>query len=214
MTVLLSSVASGVGATAWFHLTAGTVLTLTAIALTTWVAWATLVFQIGSRVLPVTGHRYDAGRGAENDGLLRGAGNAAGTGTVAVDRHADLRADDGVDVRRDGRRAFGTRSTIRARLAQLRCAGWPPASVWSRPRSSRWRCQRGCPSGVTTSGGAAASGEPTVPPDGESRQRQLPAVRLDDAPRGRQSQTRAAVLCREERLEHALAQLAAECPGP
>ena len=52
VTVLLSSLATGIGATAWFHLTVGTVLALSAIALTTWVAWATLVFQIGARVLP------------------------------------------------------------------------------------------------------------------------------------------------------------------
>jgi hypothetical protein len=77
-TVLLSSVATGLGATAWFHLTAGTVLTIAAIALTTWVAWATLVFQIGSRVLPSPATDTTLGE------LLRTTGFSAAPGLLQV----------------------------------------------------------------------------------------------------------------------------------
>ncbi len=77
-TVLLSSVATGIGATAWFHLTAGTVLAIAAIALTTWVAWATLVFQIGSRVLPSPATDTTLGE------LLRTTGFSAAPGLLQV----------------------------------------------------------------------------------------------------------------------------------
>lgn len=78
VTVLLSSLATGIGATAWFHLTAGTVLGLAAIALTTWVAWATLVFQIGSRVLPSSATDTTLGE------LLRTTGFSAAPGLLQV----------------------------------------------------------------------------------------------------------------------------------
>jgi hypothetical protein len=77
-TVLLSSVATGIGGTAWFHLTAGTVLAIAAIAVTTWVAWATLVFQIGSRVLPSPATDTTLGE------LLRTTGFSAAPGLLQV----------------------------------------------------------------------------------------------------------------------------------
>jgi hypothetical protein len=78
ITVLVSSLATGIGATAWFQLTAGAVLTLAAIALTTWVAWATLVFQIGSRVLPSPATDATLGE------LLRTTGFAAAPGLLQL----------------------------------------------------------------------------------------------------------------------------------
>lgn len=49
--VLLSSLAAGVGIAGWRGPDVGVVLTVSAIALVTWVAWAMLMFQIGGRLL-------------------------------------------------------------------------------------------------------------------------------------------------------------------
>jgi hypothetical protein len=78
VTVLLSSLATGIGATAWFHLTAGTVLALAVVALATWIAWATLVFQIGSRVLPSPATDTTLGE------LLRTTGFSAAPGLLQM----------------------------------------------------------------------------------------------------------------------------------
>lgn len=51
-TVLLSSLAAGIGAAGWRGPDPFTLVTVTLIALVTWLAWATLMFQIGSRLLP------------------------------------------------------------------------------------------------------------------------------------------------------------------
>lgn len=51
LTVLLSSLAAGIGAAGWQGPGAGTVATVAVVALITWVAWAALMFQIGGRLL-------------------------------------------------------------------------------------------------------------------------------------------------------------------
>jgi hypothetical protein len=78
ITVLLSSLATGVGATAWFGFHPGVLLAVSGIALLTWVAWASLMFQIGSRVLP--GPETHTGLGE----LLRTTGFAAAPGLLQV----------------------------------------------------------------------------------------------------------------------------------
>ncbi len=75
-TVVLSSIATGLGATAWFNMTWRSVLFVSAVALVTWVAWAVLMFQIGTRVLPAPETRTDLGE------LLRTTGFAAAPGVL------------------------------------------------------------------------------------------------------------------------------------
>jgi Yip1 domain len=77
-TVLLSSLATGLGATAWFGWHPLTILTVSGVALLTWVAWASLMFQIGSRFLPEPATRTDLGE------LLRTTGFAAAPGLLQV----------------------------------------------------------------------------------------------------------------------------------
>lgn len=50
-TVLLASVAAGVGAGGWQGPTPATVVTVAAVALVTWIAWATLMLHIGGRLM-------------------------------------------------------------------------------------------------------------------------------------------------------------------
>src|SRR5688500_17090864 len=52
LTVLLSSLAAGIGASGWRgpHLT--NVVIVAAVALAVWVAWATLILQVGGRLMP------------------------------------------------------------------------------------------------------------------------------------------------------------------
>lgn len=50
-TVLLSSLAAGIGVAGWQGPSLGTVVLVASVALVTWVAWATLMFQIGGRLL-------------------------------------------------------------------------------------------------------------------------------------------------------------------
>jgi hypothetical protein len=74
VTVVLSSIATGLGATAWFDMTWRSILVVSAVALLTWAAWAVLMFQIGTRVLPAPETHSDLGE------LLRTTGFAAAPG--------------------------------------------------------------------------------------------------------------------------------------
>jgi hypothetical protein len=78
LVVVLSSLAAGVGA--GFHRGAGVApfATFTAVALVTWVAWAYITLQVGTKVLPVTTTRSDVGE------LLRTLGFAASPGLLQV----------------------------------------------------------------------------------------------------------------------------------
>ena len=78
LVVLLSSAAAGVGAGGVYGPRLSALLAVSALALVTWIAWATLVVQIGSRVLPEATTRADAGQ------LLRTIGFAAAPGLVQV----------------------------------------------------------------------------------------------------------------------------------
>jgi hypothetical protein len=78
ITVLLSSIAAGVGSGGWSGPTLGTVASVSAIALVTWVAWAVMIFQIGTRVLPEPQTRATLGE------LLRTTGFAAAPGLLQV----------------------------------------------------------------------------------------------------------------------------------
>jgi hypothetical protein len=77
-TVLLSSLAAGVGAAGWHGPSPMVLLVFSAIALLTWVTWAMLMFQIGARLLP--------GRDTETslDELMRTIGFAAAPGLLQV----------------------------------------------------------------------------------------------------------------------------------
>jgi hypothetical protein len=77
-TVVFSSVATGIGSTAWFGWTPIALLGITGIAVLTWVAWASLMFQIGTRMFPEPSTRTDLGE------LLRTTGFAAAPGMLQV----------------------------------------------------------------------------------------------------------------------------------
>lgn len=74
--VVLSSLAAGLGAGGVYGPRPGTLAAFSALALVTWIAWATLVLQIGGRWLPESGTRADAGQ------LLRTIGFAAAPGLL------------------------------------------------------------------------------------------------------------------------------------
>lgn len=76
--VLLASLAAGVGA--GFSRGSGPagLVTVTAVALVTWVAWAFITLQIGTRLLPTPQTRSDVGE------LLRTLGFAASPGLLQV----------------------------------------------------------------------------------------------------------------------------------
>lgn len=76
--VLLASLAAGVGAGEWLGTRAITLAAVTALAVVTWAAWAMLVFQLGTRILPDANTRADWGQ------LLRTTGFAAAPGLLLV----------------------------------------------------------------------------------------------------------------------------------
>ena len=78
LTVLLSSLATGLGATAWFGFKPAMLVVVAGLALVTWIAWAVLMFQIGSRVLPERETNTDLSE------LLRTIGFAAAPGILQV----------------------------------------------------------------------------------------------------------------------------------
>ena len=77
-TVLLSSLAAGVGAAGWFGVHILTLVGVSLVALITWVAWAMLMFQIGTRLLPEPQTSVTMGE------LLRTTGFAAAPGVLFV----------------------------------------------------------------------------------------------------------------------------------
>jgi hypothetical protein len=77
-TVVLSSLAAGVGAGGWYGSRLTTFAIVSAVALVMWVAWATLVFQIGTKILPAPETDSDLGE------LLRTIGFAAAPGLLQV----------------------------------------------------------------------------------------------------------------------------------
>ncbi|MDH4064339.1 MAG: hypothetical protein OEW19_08055 [Acidobacteriota bacterium] len=76
--VALASLAAGVGAGEWLGTRAVTLAVVTALALITWSAWAMLVFQIGTRLLPGPETQADWGQ------LLRTTGFAAAPGLLLI----------------------------------------------------------------------------------------------------------------------------------
>lgn len=77
-TVVLSSLATGIGATGWSEGGVPTLIAVSAIALVTWIAWAVLILQIGGRLMPESETRVDLGE------LLRTTGFAAAPGLLQV----------------------------------------------------------------------------------------------------------------------------------
>jgi hypothetical protein len=76
--VLLSSLAAGFGAGGWFTGDLRMFATVSALALITWVAWAVLMHQIGTRMLPEPQTRATLGE------LLRTVGFATAPGLLQV----------------------------------------------------------------------------------------------------------------------------------
>ncbi|MFI5177378.1 MAG: YIP1 family protein [Vicinamibacterales bacterium] len=76
--VLLSSVAAGIGAGGLAGPRVSTLLIVSGFALVTWLAWAVLVLQIGTRYLPTPRTHADIGE------MLRTVGFAAAPGVLSV----------------------------------------------------------------------------------------------------------------------------------
>ena len=76
--VLLSSLAAGVGASDWFGARVTSFAIVSGIAVLTWAAWAMLIHQIGTRLLPGPETEADWGQ------LLRTTGFAAAPGLLQV----------------------------------------------------------------------------------------------------------------------------------
>lgn len=76
--VLASSVAAGIGASSWHLARPGVLLEVAAVALTSWVAWAVLILEIGGRQLPERQTRVTFVE------LLRTVGFAASPGILQV----------------------------------------------------------------------------------------------------------------------------------
>ena len=76
--VLLAAVAAGIGAGGLVGPHPAALASITALALSTWVAWGTLMFQIGTRLLPEAQTRATLGE------LLRTTGFAAAPGVLQV----------------------------------------------------------------------------------------------------------------------------------
>jgi hypothetical protein len=77
-TVILSSLAAGIGATGWLGVHLPTLAIVSGVALITWVAWAMLMFHIGTRLLPEPQTSVTLGE------LLRTIGFAAAPGLLLV----------------------------------------------------------------------------------------------------------------------------------
>jgi hypothetical protein len=77
-TVLLSSLAAGIGAGGWYGPRPVTLMLVALIAMACWVAWAMLTFQIGTRMLPTRDTQATLGE------LLRTIGFAAAPGLLQV----------------------------------------------------------------------------------------------------------------------------------
>jgi hypothetical protein len=75
-TVLLSSLAAGIGAAGWQGPTFASVVLVAGVALVTWIAWATLMFQIGGRLMRTTDTR------TSQTELMRTIGFAASPGLL------------------------------------------------------------------------------------------------------------------------------------
>ena len=78
LVVLLSSLATGIGARGFGEVTLQSILYFTALALIGWAAWALVTFEIGYRVMPAPQTRSDVGE------LLRTTGFAATPGLFRV----------------------------------------------------------------------------------------------------------------------------------
>jgi hypothetical protein len=77
-TVLLASLATGIGAGGWYGLHVSTLAAVSVLACVAWVAWAVLIVHVGTRVLPTPQTRVTLGE------LLRTTGFAAAPGLLHV----------------------------------------------------------------------------------------------------------------------------------
>lgn len=78
LTVVLASLAAGIGAAGLYGPRPATLVTVSVLACLTWVAWAVLMFHIGTRMLPEPQTRATLGE------LLRTTGFAAAPGLIQV----------------------------------------------------------------------------------------------------------------------------------
>jgi hypothetical protein len=76
--VIASSLAAGVGASNWSLARPGMLLSVAALALVTWIAWAVMILQIGGRIVAERQTHADLGQ------LLRTVGFAASPGLLQI----------------------------------------------------------------------------------------------------------------------------------
>src|SRR3954453_7214754 len=76
--VLMSSVSAGIGARGWGYTSVAGILFISGLALVSWVAWALVTYEIGTRLMPAPDTRSDVGE------LLRTIGFASAPGMLRV----------------------------------------------------------------------------------------------------------------------------------
>ena len=76
--VVLSSLSAGIGAFGWGTASVRGILFISGLALLSWVTWAVITFEIGTRLMPEPGTRADVGQ------LLRTIGFAATPGMLRI----------------------------------------------------------------------------------------------------------------------------------
>jgi hypothetical protein len=76
--VVLSSLSAGIGAFGWGTASVRGILFISGLALLSWVTWAVITFEIGTRLMPEPGTRADVGQ------LLRTIGFAAAPGMLRI----------------------------------------------------------------------------------------------------------------------------------
>lgn len=77
-TVLLASLAAGIGSGGWYGVHPFTLVVVSALACLAWTAWAVLIFHVGTRILPAPQTRVTLGE------LLRTTGFAAAPGLLLL----------------------------------------------------------------------------------------------------------------------------------
>ena len=76
ITVVLASLAAGIGVSGWYGAHPVTLIAVSLVACALWVLWAVLIFHIGTRILPSTDTRVTLGE------LLRTTGFSAAPGLL------------------------------------------------------------------------------------------------------------------------------------
>ena len=132
LVVLMSSVATGIGARGVSEQSVASIVFFSIVALMAWAAWALVTFVIGTLLLPEAETRSDVGELLRTIGFASTPGSASGPGRAARGHHSGVRGNRDLDAGRDDRRRPAgarlpqhgpRRGRLRARLGALGHAG-------------------------------------------------------------------------------------------